>query len=100
LKTSGKRPAAAFSLEGERVSEHDAHCFIVVCVVLAAIFVAYGLIFQKNSSQGKYSMSSIVSSIGKKRQRKPGRLPKNSAGWMTIFLAIVLLVLFLVFSKK
>lgn len=70
--------------------------FIIVCIVVAAILIVVGLIFQRNSPDGRYS---ATASAGKKRKRGL-RLPKNPSSWMTVILALIALVLIFLFSKK
>lgn len=73
--------------------------FIIVCVVLAAILIFFGIVFQRNSRDRQISLQSVLASVGKKRRRGI-RLPKDSRIWMTVALALCAVVLVFVMSKR
>lgn len=74
--------------------------FIAICVILAALVITLGVIIQKNDPDSKYSMSNALKPLTPGGRRRRIRLPKNPSVFMSIFLIILLLFLFLVFSRR
>lgn len=74
--------------------------FIAVCIILAALVITLGVIIQKNDPESKYSLSNTLKPLIPGNRRKTLRLPKNPSVFISIFLIILLLFLFLIFSKR
>lgn len=71
--------------------------FIIVCLIVAVLVFTVGFVFQKNGAAGGLPAGLFgTRSKSSARKRKPH--PKNSGGYLTIFLILVLLVLIIVFS--
>lgn len=74
--------------------------FIAVCIVLGALVLTLGVIIQRNDPDSKYSLSNALKPLTPGHRRKSIRLPKNPNAFISIFLILLLLFLFLVFSRK
>lgn len=72
--------------------------FIIVCVVVAIMVFTLGIIMQKNNPNGKYSVTNVLNPRSSGKRRKV--LPKNTNSVLTIFLILLLLFLYIVFSKR
>lgn len=73
--------------------------FIFVCLIVAALVFTVGIVFQKNGGAGGLPTGSFgIRAKRNARKRKPNL--KNTGGYLTIFLILVLLVLFIVFSGR
>lgn len=73
--------------------------FIGICIGLAVILMVMGIIFGKNSPHGTTSLTAKLSALVKKRGSDMP-LPKNASVYFTVILALFLMVLVFVFSKK
>jgi hypothetical protein len=72
---------------------------MIVCIVVAAILIAIGLIFRRNSPEDGDPVKDAYAAVGVRR-KKGIRLPKNAGSYFTIILALAALVLFFVLSKR
>lgn len=74
--------------------------FIIVCVVLAVIVFTIGFVMQKNDPDSKYAVSKALNPKTLSKRKKRNNLFSNSGSYITMFLLIVIIVLFLVFSRR
>lgn len=73
--------------------------FIFVCLIVSALVLTVGIVFQKNGGAGGFP-TGLFGTRSKRNARKRKPNLKNTGGYLTIFLILVLLVLIIVFSGK
>ena len=74
--------------------------FMIVCAVVAVLVTTMGIIIQRNNPDSKYSVKNALGPKPAGIRRKKLSIPKNPTTYLTVFLVIVLLFLYLVFSGK
>jgi hypothetical protein len=72
--------------------------FILVCLIVAIMVFTIGIIIQKNNPDSKYSVTNALNPKALRKRRL--KLPKNPSSYLTLFLIILLLFLFLIFKGK
>lgn len=71
--------------------------FIAVCLIVAVLVFAIGTVIQKNGAAGGLPGGLFgARSKNSAKKRKPS--PKNAGGYLTVFLCLVVIILFIVFS--